>query len=176
MSQAHIMISLDDYLRLKSLLDSSDSDTTQLEGETEPGEVIELFKSAKQAQLIMDQAMDVATRIDIIQSLILEYEEEMLGLARECDPETWTDRFGKDPIEQIEKDVYKLNQLVDALVLSIGEKGAIDLPQACETLSTWADPEILATLQYIFESDYPGFQKIKQLLEEKTASIAALQS
>jgi len=159
-------ISLDHYLKLKEFVDATDLDVS-LKGSEELCEIIPLFKDAQARSLAWKKPMDLATRLDVIQALIFEYEEEMLDLARECDPATWQEKFGKDPIEQIERDVYKLNRLVEALSTALAEKGAADLPQACESLRAWADPEILATLDYVMGSDYPGFQKVRLLLEDK---------
>ncbi|MDX1386478.1 MAG: hypothetical protein R3257_02735 [bacterium] len=102
--------------------------------------------------------------LEVIQGICRDYEAHMLGLAHERSREEWLEATGNDPYAQIEYDLVRLTRLVDSLKGSIEADRAATLVEAWEALEERADEELAATLNYVWSSDYFGFQCIRGLV------------
>jgi len=100
----------------------------------------------------------ILARVDI-------YQAQMERLAQTTSVQEICAEKDIQASQQIQSDVKRLKDLVQALLLGLEEKGAKDLRESSVLLRYWAPAEVVETLDLVLTSDYEGFQKIAQVLD-----------
>jgi len=129
-------------------------------------QVIDL-KSYRQEKLRRSERQSRKTRSQLnrMAALIDVYHAHMIQISQDPQVRALCEEKGIHSEAQIESDVARLNQMREALMISLSEKGAKDLPEAAQLLRYWAQPEIIHTMDRLLESDYDTFQIIAQMID-----------
>lgn len=134
----------------------------------ENNQVLDLssFRNRKQAKKALRSKVQLQAyeMLKIVQGLVFDYEAQMLAIAAEVDGPEWVEKHGRGAGEQIAEDIRRLNDLSVALESALND-GAATLGEAAEAIRQGDNEELIDTLEYLFNSDYVGFQAIAKVLE-----------
>ena len=167
------VITVEDFLKLKELVDAHSEEAVNeapvVEMETESAELIDFSafrqktqtKKARRAKAKV-QALDM---IKIVQGLVYDYEDQMTAIAHELNPAEWSEKHEGSAFDQIRDDMRRLYAFVNSLQVAVEIHGAATLSEACEMIRKSEDSETIATLDYILQSEYMGFQAIAKVLQ-----------
>jgi len=161
------VITVEDFLKLKELVDANE--TESVETETESAELIDFgafrqktqAKKARRAKAKV-QALDM---IKIVQGLVYDYEDQMTAIAHEINGAEWSEKYEGTAFDQIRDDMRRLYAFVNTLQVAVEINGAATLAEACEMIRKGDDSEAIQTLDYILQSEYLGFQSIAKVLQ-----------
>lgn len=103
--------------------------------------------------------------LKVLNSLVKDYEAQMLVIAHQYDRQAWIEEHNQDPYAQIDYDMTRLNHFMGGLRYALEEKGATTLQEACEILRQIGDVDLVGTIDYILQSDYVGFIAMRHLIE-----------
>ena len=163
-------ISNEHFQRLQELLGRELNPETNPEGkdpQADCGRVIsleEFRQKSRHEQEERDKARSRARALlQVIAQICRDYEAHMLTIAHSKGREEWVEETGSDPYEQIQYDMFRLKNFIEALHLALDDKGAATLGEAVAELESWGTQEIQETMEYLFNSDYFGFRCLKQL-------------
>lgn len=161
------MIKIEDFLKLKELVDANTETTPEVE--TVSAQVVDFGafrqktqqKKARRAKAKV-QALDM---IKVVHGLVRDYEEQMMAVAHQLDPQEWSEKYSTSAFEQIRDDMRRLDAFVNSLQVAVEIHGAATLAEACEMIRKSGNEELVMTLDYLLQSDYLGFQAIRKVLE-----------
>jgi len=126
---------------------------------------MEEFRQKSQAeQAERSKASERSSQLlKVLQGICRDYEAHMLSIANQKPRQVWQEETGSDPYAQIQYDMERLGNLIQALEFAIAENEACTLGEALEQVNEGAHEELKATIDYLFESDYFGFQAMARL-------------
>ncbi|MFO1462533.1 MAG: hypothetical protein U1F66_02060 [bacterium] len=160
-------ISVEDFLKLQELAEVETVESQ--DSEDEAAEVVDLgaFRKKTQAKKARRAKAKVQAveMIQVVAALVRDYEDQMMAVAHEIDAQEWAEQHQTSPFEQIREDMRRLYAFVNALNVAVEFEGAATLAEACELIGKGGNGELIATLDYIRNSEYLGFQAIARVLD-----------
>lgn len=168
MSNREIGITPEQFQQLNHLMGLElDSEPVNPDAESQCGRVISLaeFRQSKGLENSERQKARGRARqwLKVLAGLVRDYEGQMLAIAHERPREEWKELTGYDPYEQIAFDVERLETLLGHLNWALEERGVATLEEARDLLAESEDEILRATLDYVGQSEYLGFEVIRQL-------------
>jgi len=103
--------------------------------------------------------------LEVMQALLLDYQEHMLSAAAQCDVAAYVEEYGIQPEAQISDDMRRLHLFVQSLGGAFDLRQVRTLMEAGDVLRATATAEIIETFNYILTSEYFGFQAIAALIQ-----------
>lgn len=103
--------------------------------------------------------------LQVMDAMILDYDQQMLCIAKQVDAVDWAKEYDCGPLEKIKEDVRLLQNLRASLRKAFEDRGAGTFEEACLSLNRFAGPEVISTLESFTSSDYFGFDAIRLLME-----------
>lgn len=166
MSNRQNGISHEQFTQLNSLLNLSLNPETE-DSQERCGRVISMDEFRKKSQAEELERSKASERTDqllkVLKGICRDYEAHMLTIANQRPRKQWQEETGTDPYGQIQYDMDRLGNLIQALEFALEKKNACTLAEALEEVYGWGQEELTATIDYIFESDYFGFQAMARL-------------
>ena len=158
-------IKIEDFQKLKDLVDANDT----VEVETVSAEIVDLgaFRSKTQTKKVRRAKAKVQAleMIKIVEGLVRDYEEQMVYVADQLDPQEWSEKYTTSAHDQIRDDMRRLHAFINALYVAVEIHGAATLTEACEMIRNSGNEELVMTLDYVMQSEYLGFEAIRKVLE-----------
>jgi len=165
MKNSKNLIVLDEFRRLKEVVDSHAAQTSEKNLATVvdfSAHQQEVAEQETQRQRAKERSL---AALRVLNGLVKDYEAQMLVIAHQYDRQQWIEEHQQDPYAQIDYDMKRLTHFLGGLRYGLEEKGAVTLLEACEVLRQIGDAELVGTMDYILQSEYVGFLAMRHLIE-----------